>query len=63
VKRAEPVDVALRLYAEGVPLDEITVRAAVSYSALMKAKKERHIPDRPQRADGTMRSGAKREPS
>jgi hypothetical protein len=58
VTQAEAMDDALRLYGEGMALATITECTGISYSGLMKAKKERGIPDRPQRADGTNRSQA-----
>lgn len=53
--RLGALDDALRMYGEGVALVVITERTGISYSALMKAKKDHGIPNRPQRADGTMR--------
>lgn len=58
VTKVGAMDDALRMYQEGVALAVITERTGISYSGLMTAKKDRGIPDRPQRADGTDRSQA-----
>lgn len=53
------IEMALTLYMAGEPIDWICASTGVSKAHLNQARKLRHIPDRPQRADGTLRKSAR----
>lgn len=53
------IEMALTLYMAGGPIDWICASTGISKAHLDQTRKLRHIPDRPQRADGTLRKSAR----